>query len=94
MLNFLKKNVFQSKTHLTFRKEIERQFDKSVREVFDDKTNDNSLILGLMVQSAIAYTCQSLKEADFRRSGMSKQETDAIIDEVTNKMLHKYLENY
>ena len=84
----------QMNVQLTFKIEIERQFENSIKEVFNKTSENNPLIFGLSLQSAIAYTCKYLKAADFRRTGMSKQETDTIIDDVTKKMLHKYLENY
>jgi len=86
--------LVQSNMYLKFKKEIERQFENSVKEVFDNTTDNNPLILGLTVQSAIAHTRKCFMEADFRATGMSKQETDTIIEEITKKMLHKYLENY
>lgn len=86
--------TFQADTYHSFNKEIERQFENSVKEVFDRATDDNPLILGLSVQAAIAYSCKCFKEADYRATGMSKRETDTIIDEIAKEMLHKYLENY
>jgi len=94
MFDFLKNKLFQN-TNPSFKKVVEDEFEKSIKEVFDMTSNNkDSLTLGLSVQVAIACTCKDLKETEYKATGLSKQEQDAIIDEVTKKMLHKYLENY
>jgi hypothetical protein len=89
--------MFQTNKYLAFQKEIEKEFERSIKEVFNDKTiNRNDLILGMSVQAAIAYTRESLQyEADFKTTDLDEKVSYySIIDEITKKMLHKYLENY
>jgi len=87
----------QPNTYLAFKNEIEKEFEKSIKEAMNDSMNKigvDSPMMGMLVYSAIAHTCNGLKETNFRATGMNKQDADAIIDEITKKILHKYLENY
>ena len=85
----------QNNINLNFKEFIEKEFEKSINEVFDITSNSNDpLAVGLSVYSAIAHTCDYLKKEDYKATFLSKQEQVTIIDEVTKKMLHKYLENY
>jgi len=95
--NLKNNNISHINVYPTFRRTIENEFENSIKKAINDsmdKAGDNPLLMGILVQAAITYTCKSLKEADFKATGMSKQAIDTIIDEVTKNMLHKYLENY
>ena len=86
-------NLDELTMHIVFREKIKEEFDKAVVEVFHE-TKDDDLLIGLNIQLAIATTCQSLKQIDFLETGITKEETDSIIDEITKQMLHKYLKGY
>ena len=80
-----------------FKRAIENEFEHSIKRTMSDsigKIDIDSPTMGMLVYSAIACTCKTLKETDFSATGMSKQEIDSIIDDIAKKMLHKYLEKY
>jgi hypothetical protein len=100
----INKNSFDDKMmraitmNISFRQKIEEEFEDAIKGTFERMGKKDPLTLGLSVQASIAYTSKYFKNIDFREmreiTGMSKQETDAIIDEIVKKMLNKYLENY
>ena len=76
-----------SEAKVAFRKDIERVFNESITDTINQTGGYDNAMIGISVQTAIKSTSKALKISDFTATGLTKQETDMIIDEISEAML-------
>lgn len=79
----------------SFKKQIEEGFEKVVEVSFRNDSMKGTPFAGMAVYSAIGNAATHFKE-EFKDSrynlGLSENEIDSIIDEVSTKIFNKYFE--
>ncbi len=81
------------KQHL--KQQMEATFEKAVKDAFNNNPMKGTPLEGMMIYSAIGTTAGSFKEtlkADRDKIGMSEKEIEEMVDEVSTKIINKYLE--
>ena len=71
---------------VAFKENIRRNFEEAITDTINQTKGYDNVTIGLSIQTAINCTSKALKMADFKATGMSKQETDKIIDEVAKSI--------
>ncbi|RRD58376.1 hypothetical protein [Tannerella forsythia] len=74
---------------------MEETFEKAVRDAFKNNPMKGTPLEGMMIYSAIGTTTGSFKDslkADRIKIGLMENEIDELVDEVSTKIINKYLE--
>ena len=77
------------------KQQMEATFEKEVKDAFNNNPMKGTPLEGMMIYSAIGTTAGSFKEtlkADSDKIGMSEKEIEELVDEVSTKIINKYLE--
>jgi hypothetical protein len=77
------------------KQQMEATFEKAVKDAFNNNPMKGTPLEGMMIYSAIGTTAGSFKEtlkADRDKIGMSDKEIEEMVDEVSTKIINKYLE--
>jgi len=87
------KNVTKMKQYL--KQQMEEAFEKTVRDTFNNNPMKGTPFEGMIIYSAIGTTAGSFKDslkADKVKIGLTEKEIDELVDEVSTKIINKYLE--
>lgn len=77
------------------KQQMEESFEKAVKDAFKNNPMKGTPLEGMMIYSAIGNTAGSFKDslkADKGKLGLTENEIDELVDEVSTKLINKYLE--
>jgi hypothetical protein len=78
------------------KKQLEASFEIIVKEANTNNPMKGSPLEGMMIYSAIGTAAGQYKSADFKKDfssfGISDNEIDNLVDEVSTKIINKYLQ--
>lgn len=77
------------------KQQMEATFEKAVKDAFSNNPMKGTPLEGMMIYSAIGTTAGSFKEtlkADSSKIGLSDAEIEEMVDEVSTKIINKYLD--
>ena len=84
-------NEEMNKIKNDFMKDIKREYEEAISDTINSTRGFDNSTVRLSLQTAIKCTSKALKISDFKDTGMNKQETDKIIEEVAEVLLDKYV---
>jgi uncharacterized phage protein gp47/JayE len=77
------------------KQQMEESFEKAVKYAFKNNPFKGTPLEGSIIYSAIGNTAGSFKDslkADKGKLGLTENEIDELVDEVSTKIINKYLE--
>jgi hypothetical protein len=73
---------------IAFKKDIEREFYEVIADTINQTRDYDNTTIRISVHSVIKATSKTLKKSDYTATGLTRQETDKIIDEISERMLN------
>ena len=73
---------------VAFKKNIEREFYEVIADTINQTRDYDNTTIRISIHSVIKATSKTLKKSDYTAIGLTRQETDKIIDEISERMLN------